>query len=167
MKGKKKMYPFCFCLIRSLPSQSSTPPFNNNKDESRTKTIETLLRGIAGSSRRYATKSSGRLKPPFRFMYWRYFRFRITCTSPTSLPSTLRFLVVSKLQKPIVFSISISSADLPSRSASVIVGCSMRAARRRVDVVARDRDLQESNESSREANKNPRQREGERENEND
>lgn len=86
----------------------------------------------------YATKSSGRLKPPFRFIYWlkamvglescneenlidfthRYFRFRITWTSPLSFPSTFLPLVVSNPQKPIVFIISISSGDLPSKSAS-------------------------------------------------
>lgn len=84
----------------------------------------------------YATKSSGRLKPPLRFIYWlkartirnalqmtledthRYFRLRITWTSPLLFPSTFLPLVVSKPQKPIVFIISISSGDLPSRSAS-------------------------------------------------
>lgn len=87
----------------------------------------------------YATKSKGRLKPPLRFMYWRYLRFRITCTSPTSLPSTFRFLVVSNVQKPIVLSISISSGDLPSKSASLILGRSVRVLpppRRREDVEA-------------------------------
>lgn len=98
----------------------------------------------------YATKSSGRLKPPLRFIYWRYLRLRITCTSPTSLPSTFLFLVVSNVQKPIVFSISTSSGDLPSRSASLICGRSaaaaapelLRVARRDVDgPEPRERDL--------------------------
>lgn len=92
----------------------------------------------------YATKSSGRLKPPLRFMYClkkeeegrsmfdvnerselktsaiahRYFRLRITWTSPLLFPSTFLPFVVSKPQKPIVFIISISSGDLPSKSAS-------------------------------------------------
>lgn len=48
----------------------------------------------------------------------RYFRFRITWTSPLLLPSTFFPLVVSNPQKPIVFIISISSADFPSKSAS-------------------------------------------------
>ena len=34
------------------------------------------------------TKSRGRLKPPFLFMYWRYFLFTLTCTAPLALPST-------------------------------------------------------------------------------
>lgn len=69
-----------------------------------------------------ATKSSGRLNPPLRFMYCRYLRFRITCTSPASLPSTFLFLVVSKPQKPMAFIISCSSGDLPSRSAADTTG---------------------------------------------
>lgn len=88
----------------------------------------------------YATKSSGRLKPPLRFMYWRYFRLRITCTSPTSLPSTFLFLVVSNVQNPIVFSISTSSGDLPSRSASLILGRSAAVAAALFLVVLRDVD---------------------------
>lgn len=70
----------------------------------------------------YATKSNGRLKPPFRFIYCRYLRLRITCTSPASLPSTFLFLVVSKPQKPIAFIISCSSGDLPSKSAAETTG---------------------------------------------
>lgn len=76
----------------------------------------------------HATKSSGRLKPPLRFMYWRYLRFRMTCTSPTSLPSTFLFFVESKPQKPIAFIISCSSGDLPARSASDTTGREAAAA---------------------------------------
>lgn len=89
-------------------------------------------------------------------MYWRYLRLRITCTSPTSLPSTLRFFVVSNVQKPIVLSISISSADLPSKSASVRRGRSVRDVRRRDDVEAEldaprpyERDLYEKGKDSK------------------
>lgn len=55
-------------------------------------------------------------------MYWRYFLFKITCTSPLALPSTFLFLVVSKPQNPIIFIISLSSAVLPAKSASVTTG---------------------------------------------
>lgn len=48
----------------------------------------------------------------------RYFRLRITWTSPLLLPSTFLPLVVSNPQKPIVFIISTSSAVFPSKSAS-------------------------------------------------
>lgn len=72
----------------------------------------------------YATKSSGLLNPPFLFMYCLYFRFRITCTAPTSFPSTFFPFVVSKLQKPISFIISCSSAFFPSKSAAVTAGLS-------------------------------------------
>lgn len=55
-------------------------------------------------------------------MYCRYLRFKITCTSPASLPSTFLFLVESKPQKPMAFIISCSSGVLPSRSASLTFG---------------------------------------------
>ena len=71
---------------------------------------------------RYATKSNGRLNPPLRFMYCRYLRLSMTCTSPTSLPSTFLPFVVSKPQKPIVLSISCSSGVLPSSSDSGTMG---------------------------------------------
>lgn len=70
------------------------------------------------SNKVYATKSSGRLNPPLRFMYCLYFRFRITWTPPTSLPSTFFPFVVSKPQNPIIFIISCSSGVFPWRSAS-------------------------------------------------
>lgn len=65
------------------------------------------------------TKSKGRLNPPFLFMYCRYLRFRITCTSPVLLFSTFLFLVVSNPQKPMVFIISCSSRVFPSRSSAL------------------------------------------------
>lgn len=80
-----------------------------------------------------ATKSNGRLNPPLRFIYCRYLRFNITCTSPALFPSTFLFFVVSKPQKPIVFIISCSSGDLPSKSASVTVGRSCGLLRDEVD----------------------------------
>lgn len=55
-------------------------------------------------------------------MYCRYLRFKMTCTSPASFPSTFLPLVESKPQNPIAFIISCSSGDLPSRSASVTMG---------------------------------------------
>lgn len=70
----------------------------------------------------YATKSKGLLKPPFLFIYWRYFLFRTTWTSPSTLSSTFLPLVVSKPQKPITFNISCSSGDFPSKSAGVTIG---------------------------------------------
>lgn len=61
----------------------------------------------------YATKSNGLLNPPFLFIYCLYFLLRITCTAPTSFPSTFLPLVVSKPQKPIILIISCSSGVFP------------------------------------------------------
>ena len=66
--------------------------------------------------------SNGRLKPPLRFMYWRYFRFSTSWTVPwrgSSFPWTCCPLVVVKPANPIIFIISASSSVLPSKSASV------------------------------------------------
>lgn len=61
----------------------------------------------------YATKSNGLLKPPFLFIYCLYFLFKITCTAPTSFPSTFLPFVVSNPQKPIILIISCSSGVFP------------------------------------------------------
>lgn len=94
----------------------------------------------------HATKSSGLLKPPFRFIYCRYFRFRITCTAPTSFPSTFLPLVVSKLQKPIIRIISCSSGLFPSRSAALTLG---RSAGTALFLPAAPPDLSRSNDLDR------------------
>lgn len=65
-----------------------------------------------------ATKSSGRLKPPLRFIYCLYLRLRMTCTAPGSFSVTCFPLVVSNAQNPIVRIISISSTLFPSKSFS-------------------------------------------------
>jgi len=89
----------------------------------------------------YATKSRGLLKPPFLFIYCLYFRFNITCTAPLSLPSTFFPLVVSKPQNPMVFIISCSSGDFPTRSASATTGRSAVAGLRLGLGLSRSLDL--------------------------
>jgi len=63
-----------------------------------------------------ATGSSGLLKPPLRFMYWRYLLFCWIFT-PEALhaPSTCLPFVVSNDENPSIFIISISSSVFPSR----------------------------------------------------
>ena len=68
------------------------------------------------------TASSGLLNPPFLFMYCLYFLLTVVWMSPESLPDTFLFLVVSNPANPMIFIISISSLDLPSKSFSVSMG---------------------------------------------
>merc|ERR1719450_1972236 len=55
-------------------------------------------------------KSRGLLKPPFLFMYWRYFLLVTTFTAPTSFPFTFLPLVEWKEPKPSISFIIRSSS---------------------------------------------------------
>lgn len=68
-----------------------------------------------GERSNQCTKSKGRLKPPFLFIYCLYFLLSTTCTSPVLFPSTFFPLVVENPENPITLIISISSGVLPSR----------------------------------------------------
>ncbi|GMR56370.1 hypothetical protein PMAYCL1PPCAC_26565, partial [Pristionchus mayeri] len=64
----------------------------------------------------HAIQSRGLLNPPFLFMYCLYLLCLLIFTSPTSLPSTFLFLVVSKPPKPIIFATSSSMPAIDERS---------------------------------------------------
>lgn len=70
----------------------------------------------------YGMKSSGRLNPPFLFMYCLYFLSILRLFAYTLFPSTCLPLVVSKFEKPIICCMSFSSSVSPLSGFTGITG---------------------------------------------